>query len=108
MLVGDHNQLPPLVKNKQAREGGLDISLFRRLSEAHPEALVYLTHQYRMNEEIMSLSNTLVYENRMKCGLETVQTRRLELPNKERGLISLRSRSNGSTKPWLEHVISEE
>ena len=36
-LVGDHYQLPPLVQNKQAAEGGLADSLFLRLCEAHPK-----------------------------------------------------------------------
>ena len=36
-LVGDHYQLPPLVQNKQAAELGLDVSLFRKLCEAHPQ-----------------------------------------------------------------------
>jgi superfamily I DNA and/or RNA helicase len=38
VLVGDHNQLPPLVINKQAEAGGLGESLFKRLSDAHPQA----------------------------------------------------------------------
>ena len=31
------------------RDGGLDVSLFRYLSEHHPNALVSLREQYRMN-----------------------------------------------------------
>ena len=61
--------------------GGLDISLFRRLSDAHPEAVVDLTHQYRMNKEIMLLSNRLIYSNRLRCGTEAVATQSLKLPN---------------------------
>lgn len=38
VLVGDHNQLPPLVTSKEAEAGGLGESLFKRLSEAHPQA----------------------------------------------------------------------
>jgi DNA replication ATP-dependent helicase Dna2 len=37
VLVGDHNQLPPLVTNKDAEAGGLGESLFKRLSDAHPQ-----------------------------------------------------------------------
>jgi hypothetical protein len=37
VLVGDHYQLPPLVSNHLAAQGGLGVSLFRRLSEAHPQ-----------------------------------------------------------------------
>lgn len=80
ILVGDHYQLPPLVQNKEAQEGGLDISLFKLLCEAHPQAVVSLEHQYRMCAEIMLLSNSLIYSGRLKCGTPGVASRRLELP----------------------------
>ena len=80
ILVGDHYQLPPLVQSVQARDGGLGVSLFKRLSEHHPEALVYLVHQYRMNREIMLLANTLVYNHRLMCGSHDVAEARLVLP----------------------------
>ncbi|OJT15542.1 DNA replication ATP-dependent helicase/nuclease DNA2 [Trametes pubescens] len=81
VLVGDHFQLPPLVKNKAARKGGLEISLFRRLSDAHPSAVVDLTHQYRMNSDIMLLSNKLIYSDRLRCGSDAVASQSLSLPN---------------------------
>ena len=81
VLVGDHYQLPPLVQNKQAQEGGLDISLFKLLSDRHPESVVNLEHQYRMCEDIMSLSNTLIYHGMLKCGTPEVATRLLHLPD---------------------------
>ena len=48
ILVGDHFQLPPLVANKEAQQGGLDVSLFKMLSDAQPSSVVNLEHQYRM------------------------------------------------------------
>ncbi|CAH8383900.1 unnamed protein product [Eruca vesicaria subsp. sativa] len=51
VLVGDHYQLPPLVQSTEARENGMGISLFRRLSEAHPQAISMLQNQYRMCRE---------------------------------------------------------
>lgn len=81
ILVGDHYQLPPLVQNKEALEGGLDISLFKMLSENHPSSVVNLEHQYRMCEEIMTLSNTLVYDGRLKCGNRAVAKRTIAIPN---------------------------
>lgn len=48
VLVGDHHQLPPLVLDPRAQAGGLGISLFRQLCEAHPDAVVKLQQQYRM------------------------------------------------------------
>ncbi|KAJ5823300.1 hypothetical protein N7447_005640 [Penicillium robsamsonii] len=81
ILVGDHYQLPPLVQNKAAQEGGLDVSLFKLLSDAQPNSVVNLEHQYRMCEEIMSLSNTLIYSGRLKCGTPQVAARSLVIPN---------------------------
>jgi hypothetical protein len=52
VLVGDHNQLPPLVRSDRARELGMDVSLFGCLSEAHPELVSKLALQFRMNVEV--------------------------------------------------------
>ncbi|KIW06674.1 hypothetical protein, variant [Verruconis gallopava] len=86
ILVGDHFQLPPLVQNKEALEGGLDMSLFRLLSERHPEAVVNLEHQYRMCADIMYLSNTLIYNGRLKCGTPAVAQQSLQVPYPEQSL----------------------
>lgn len=80
-LVGDHHQLPPLVMSTEACEWGMNISLFKRLAEAHPSAVISLVEQYRMNKDIMLLSNTLVYENRLSCGTLDVADAVLVLPN---------------------------
>jgi DNA replication ATP-dependent helicase Dna2 len=74
VLVGDHYQLPPLIKHYLAREQGMEESLFKRLCEAHPDAVTTLHHQYRMNQDIMSLSNTIIYDGRLRCGSLTVAT----------------------------------
>ncbi|ETS78291.1 hypothetical protein PFICI_10353 [Pestalotiopsis fici W106-1] len=81
VLVGDHNQLPPLVQNEEARVGGLDISLFKLLSDTHPDSVVNLEHQYRMCEDVMTLSNMLIYNGRLKCGTEELRHRKLDIPN---------------------------
>ncbi|KAJ0168260.1 DNA replication ATP-dependent helicase/nuclease DNA2 [Colletotrichum tanaceti] len=81
VLVGDHNQLPPLVQNEEAREGGLDVSLFKLLSDTHPDSVVNLEHQYRMCEDIMTLSNTLIYHGRLRCGTEELRLKKLDVPN---------------------------
>lgn len=78
VLVGDHYQLPPLVQNKNALEGGLDVSLFRQLSEEHPQAVAVLGKQYRMCEEIMTLANVLIYSGNLRCGNEAVAERQLQ------------------------------
>lgn len=81
ILVGDHYQLSPLVRCRAAKKAGLEVSLFRLLSEEHKDYVIDLTHQYRMNEDIMHLSNTLIYDGRLVCGSEEVAQRCLEIPN---------------------------
>jgi DNA replication ATP-dependent helicase Dna2 len=81
ILVGDHYQLPPLVQNREAQEGGLDVSLFKLLSDKHPESVVNLEHQYRMCEDIMTLSNVLIYSGKLKCGTSAVASSMLNIPN---------------------------
>ena len=97
VLVGDHYQLPPLVQNKEAQEGGLDISLFKLLSDKHPESEVSLEHQYRMCEDIMLLSNTLIYDGRLKCGNEAVASRSLSVPDMD-GLHRFHTTQSASSK----------
>lgn len=120
ILVGDHYQLPPLVQNSEAREGGLDISLFKLLSDAHPSSVVNLEHQYRMCADIMLLSNTLIYAGRLKCGTPAVANRSLHIPNIDALRLHHHSSSSilSSTHPtrictkavtgpcWLRDVLS--
>ncbi|KIX94368.1 uncharacterized protein Z520_09754 [Fonsecaea multimorphosa CBS 102226] len=121
ILVGDHYQLPPLVQNKQALEGGLDVSLFKLLSDAQPDSVVNLEHQYRMAQDIMLLSKELVYSGRIKCGSEAVARRMLEISDLDGGMAkhhftasSLAGASNHSTQTiclassscWLRCALS--
>lgn len=80
VLVGDHYQLPPLVTSPLAAAQGFGQSLFLRLCEAHPQAVVTLRRQYRMAAPIMALSNTLVYNGALMCGSEAVAQRTMQLP----------------------------
>lgn len=106
VLVGDHYQLPPLVRDPEAKEGGLDISLFKRLSDAHPEAQVNLAHQYRMPEDIMLLSNTLIYNGMLKCGTEKVAAQTLKIPNMK-GFYKFDRNTNcdGGSNCWLNDIL---
>ncbi len=67
------------MQNPEAREKGMTVSLFRRLSEAHPQAVSALQCQYRMCADIMSLCNALIYGNRLRCGSREVATAQLTL-----------------------------
>jgi DNA replication ATP-dependent helicase Dna2 len=102
ILVGDHYQLPPLVQNKEAQEGGLDTSLFKMLSDSQPESVVYLEHQYRMAEDIMLLSNRLIYNGRLKCGTESIANRTLSIPHLEASLAAQHYKPGSlpSSTPW--------
>lgn len=62
--------------DEEAKANGLDESLFKRLADAHPSAIVALTHQYRMSANIMALSNELVYSKKVS---ETI-LKRFESP----------------------------
>ncbi|KAJ2063529.1 DNA replication endonuclease-helicase Dna2 [Coemansia sp. S146] len=77
VLVGDHHQLPPLVRNTVARDGGLGTSLFKRLCEAYPMAVVRLEYQYRMNADIQRLANNLIYDGHLRCGSLKVANQRI-------------------------------
>ena len=57
VLVGDHYQLPPLVREARAEERCLGVSLFRRLWEALPRAVCRLRRQYRMAADIMAVDS---------------------------------------------------
>ncbi|KAK7487914.1 hypothetical protein BaRGS_00020815 [Batillaria attramentaria] len=70
ILVGDPQQLPPVVQSKEASGLGMEESLFVRLDGAG--ATYDLNLQYRMNSSIMQLSNELVYQGALKCGSPAV------------------------------------
>lgn len=109
VLVGDDNQLPPLVVSGAAQEGGMADSLFSRLARAHPTAVQRLTFQYRMNRDIMSVCNTLVYEDQLKCGDEGVAGATLVVPHPER-FAALRSAvpPEEADPSWLERCLEPQ
>ncbi|HSC39214.1 MAG TPA: AAA domain-containing protein, partial [Chitinophagaceae bacterium] len=67
VLAGDHCQLSPTVKSNEAARGGLGTTLLEKCVSLHPEAVVLLEEQYRMNELIMGYSSSVFYENRLKA-----------------------------------------
>ncbi|PJF16535.1 hypothetical protein PSACC_03651 [Paramicrosporidium saccamoebae] len=81
ILVGDHNQLPPLVRSKSAIALGLNESLFKILAEQHPTAVATLRKQYRMCQDIQLVANKTVYKDQLVCGSEKVKTQCLEISN---------------------------
>ena len=77
VLVGDHEQLPPVVQaadpggeggvaDEPAADNPLSTSLFERLIEAYPEASVMLTRQYRMCQRIQAFSSAEFYDGALR------------------------------------------
>lgn len=67
ILAGDHCQLPPTVKSAEAAKNGLATTLLEKCVDLHPESVVLLEEQYRMNEVIMGYSSSTFYEDRLKA-----------------------------------------
>ncbi|MCC7361995.1 MAG: AAA family ATPase [Anaerolineales bacterium] len=104
VLVGDHQQLPPMIGPETIRDLAADLqvpqgelehlerSLFKELFEAAPPALrVMLTEQYRMHPHIMQAINQF-YGGQLTCGL----------PDPDR------LRAHGLSLPWLkpdQHIL---
>ena len=80
VLVGDHYQLPPLFGQKGAKQEP-EPSLFKLLCQSHPSAVVTLNEQYRMNQDIMTLSNHLIYDYRLLCGTPSIARGQVSLTN---------------------------
>ncbi|MCR5455197.1 MAG: AAA family ATPase [Bacteroidales bacterium] len=64
IFAGDHCQLPPTVKSRDAIKGGLAKTLFEKLMH-RPQLSSMLGEQYRMNEKIMAFSNQEFYDNQL-------------------------------------------
>lgn len=67
ILAGDHFQLPPTIKSNEAFQGGLGITLLEKCAQLHPEAVVLLEEQYRMNELIMRYSSRVFYKDKLQA-----------------------------------------
>ncbi len=77
VLVGDHEQLPPVVR----AENDLTESLFERLIDASPEAGVLLDRQYRMAQRIQAYASREFYDGELRPATGEVAGQRLaDLP----------------------------
>ena len=65
ILAGDHLQLPPTIKSKNA-EYVLSYTLFDRMISTYGDKVTRLLNtQYRMNEKIMKFSSEELYEDKL-------------------------------------------
>ncbi|CAI6352124.1 unnamed protein product [Macrosiphum euphorbiae] len=77
VLVGDPQQLPPLIKNQKAKELGMDVSMFDRLDRPSVTAVLHV--QYRMNGPIAELANKYTYNGSLQCANDSVKYATLKL-----------------------------
>ena len=90
IMAGDHKQLPPTIKNLQAKEEGLTDTLFERLIAMYGSKIKTLLQvQYRMNEKIMHFSDDAFYDGQIKAH-GSVKDHTLDdiLENRPRGKFS--------------------
>jgi len=69
IIAGDHKQLPPTVKSKEAAQLGLTETILDRMTD-HLSESVLLTTQYRMHPKILGFSNERFYEGRLESAVE--------------------------------------
>ncbi|XP_070525897.1 DNA replication ATP-dependent helicase/nuclease DNA2 isoform X3 [Cardiocondyla obscurior] len=86
VLVGDPDQLPPIIKNKTALKLGADESLFVRLD--NDDNTINLSKQYRMNRRIMKLANDLTYRDKLTSGSKQVENATLTGSKMEQVFLS--------------------
>ncbi|XP_018569495.1 DNA replication ATP-dependent helicase/nuclease DNA2 [Anoplophora glabripennis] len=81
ILIGDPNQLPAVIRSRDAIEMGMSESLFERLYSK--EAAIALNLNYRMNATITALANHVTYRGELKIGNDSVANASLKLPEPE-------------------------
>ena len=74
VLVGDDEQLPPVVR----AENDLQESLFERLNKEYPEASTLLESQYRMAQHIQSFPSREFYGGRLRPATGEVAARSVD------------------------------
>jgi DNA replication ATP-dependent helicase Dna2 len=87
VLVGDHHQLPPVVRaaddSDSGDDGAADLgrSLFERLIESYPGASVMLDQQYRMAQRIQAFASREFYGGGLRPATAEVATQTIgDLP----------------------------
>lgn len=81
VMAGDHCQLPPTVKSREAEKAGFGFTLFEKIIANFKEQQItdfytMLEVQYRMHQTIMEFSNQQFYHSNLKADI-SVATHRL-------------------------------
>ncbi|KRX63306.1 DNA replication ATP-dependent helicase/nuclease DNA2, partial [Trichinella sp. T9] len=96
VLVGDPLQLKPLIQSERARKQGMDISLFSKLEQKYPHAVVTLKLQYRMNREICKLSNQMFYNGELVAANDEVAN----------AFLNVTVDDDVAEEPWVRRCLS--
>ena len=128
VLVGDHQQLPPVVRadepdpagdGSDAPGAGLSASLFERLVERYPDASVMLDRQYRMAQRIQAFASREFYDGQLRPATAEVAGRHVRdlegvdvdaLPADLRGRVAFRDpggHAEGNTNPEEAEAVAE-
>ncbi|KAJ8400605.1 hypothetical protein AAFF_G00393740 [Aldrovandia affinis] len=105
VLIGDHKQLRPIVRNALVRQLGMSKSLFER----YMGKAVMLDIQYRMHEDICKFPSEESYEGKLKTGVErknsflmisdkNVQTAFGHVSGEEVSLVVMTEKGNENSK----------
>lgn len=70
-LIGDHKQLSPLVRSREAQTEGLGTSLFERLMARGDVSNIMLDTQHRMHPTLAAFPNTEFYGGQLQDGSST-------------------------------------
>lgn len=97
ILIGDPDQLPAVIRSREALELGMNESLFERLNSE--ESRITLNLNYRMNEPITNLANALTYNGELLIGAERIATATLNIPKLEELVTAYK------TRPWVAKAL---
>ncbi|XP_046567930.1 LOW QUALITY PROTEIN: helicase with zinc finger domain 2-like [Haliotis rubra] len=79
VLIGDHQQLRPIVKSTHAAELGLDQSLFER----YKDEASFLNIQYRMHPKICMFPSNQFYDGKLLTGPDQINDARWYIAGEE-------------------------
>ncbi|KAJ2942811.1 hypothetical protein O0L34_g14997 [Tuta absoluta] len=100
VLVGDPDQLPPVVRSRAARRLGMEESLFHRLMTEDATSTLQL--QYRMNQPLVDIANKVAYSGKLKCADARVAEARLDIDEKK--VMELPAWLQSACSPSPEHA----
>ena len=73
VFAGDHKQLPPTIKCREAERAGLSRTLMEVVAQSKPSCVELLTIQYRMHRDIMQFSSEWFYHGRLEAAPECAE-----------------------------------